>query len=511
MVPNNSSEPLSPAPVPPAHPDPEARTGLLITGLAVAVMMVSLLQTLVVPVLTRIAEQLDSDLTTVGWVLTANLLAAAVATPVLGRMGDVYGRRPVMLGILITVLVGIALALFTSSLPLLIVGRVLQGASYGLFPLSMGVLRDEVPRHRLTASMALVSAMLGVGGVIGLLVTGLLAQGEASYRQPFWFGLVITVVSLVIGWITLPRRGPDSTSTSVDWLGAAVLGTGLVLLLLPISQGENWGWSSPVTIGSFVASVVVLASWLLVERRTSQPLAAPALLINRGVLLANAAGLMIGFGMFASFLGITDFVETPAELAGYGFGADVLTASALYLLPGGLVGVLVAPLIGRMVHRFGGHTALLVGALFGLAGFAGLGLGHQHSWQVVISGIFTQIAVTFGFATLPALLVQAVPPAETGVANSVNSIMRSVGSAVASALTVSLLTSMITDTTGLPSENAYLLIFALGAAAFAGVALIAVFGLVSHRPRRPVTAQEEAEEAAVGLAGEFSSVSGLSR
>jgi len=471
------------------------------------VITVSVLQTLVVPVLSRIADQLDAGLTAVGWVLTANLLAAAVATPVLGRMGDVYGRRPVMLGILVTVLIGIILALATSSLPVLIVARVLQGASYGLFPLSMGVLRDEVPHHRLTASMALVSAMLGVGGVVGLLVTGLLAQGEASYRRPFWFGLVVTAVAVVIGWFTLPDRRPQRGAASVDWVGAGVLGAGLICLLLPISQGETWGWSSPVTIGLFVAAVVVLASWIVVEGRIARPLAAPALLANRGVMLANAAGLLIGFGMFASFLGITDFVETPQEVAGYGFGADILAASALYLLPGGVVGVLIAPLIGRLVHRFGGHTALLIGALFGLAGFAALAFLHEHSWQVIVAGILTQIAVTFGFATLPALLVQAVPPAETGVANSVNSITRSVGSAIASALTVSLLTSMISDGTGLPSEDAYLVIFGLGAAAFAAVAVIGLLG----RDTRPVSADEEAQEEAVSFAGEFSQVSGLSR
>ncbi|MCE0540713.1 MFS transporter [Kineosporia rhizophila] len=493
---------------PPSTPEAHPRQGLLIAGLAMAVMTVSLLQTLVVPVLSRIAQQLDADLTAAGWVLTANLLAAAVATPVLGRMGDVYGRRPVMLGILVTVLVGILLALFTSSLPLLILARVLQGASYGLFPLSMGVLRQEVPPQRLTQSMALVSATLGVGGVVGLLVTGLLTQGEASYRRPFWFGLAITVIALVIAWFTLPRRRPDGHTTSVDWLGAGILGAGLVLLLLPISQGRSWGWGSPLTIGLFVASVVVLAVWLVVEGRLKQPLASPRLLAEGGVARANLAGLLIGFGMFASFLGITDFVQTPDRITGYGFGADVLAASAVYLLPGGVVGVLVSPLIGGLVHRMGGNRALTIGATFGLVGFAGMALWHEQTWQMILFGILVQVAVTFGFATLPALLVQAVPPAETGVANSVNSIMRSVGSAVASALTVSLLTAMLDDTTGLPTEGAYVLIFVLGGAAFG---IVAVIGLLGGRSRKPVSPEEEREEAAVSLAGEFSSVSGLSR
>lgn len=492
---------------PPNATQARSSHGLLIIGLALAVMTISVLQTLVVPVLSQIAEQLDTDLTAVAWVLTANLLAAAVATPVLGRMGDVYGRRPVMLGILVTVAVGILLALFTSSLPLLLVARVLQGTSYGLFPLSMGVLRDEVPRERLTQSMALVSATLGVGGVVGLLVTGLLTQNDASYHRPFWFGLAITLIALVIGFLTLPRRRPTGASTSVDWIGAGILGAGLVLLLLPISQGESWGWGSARTIVLFVAAAIVLVAWLFVEGRIKQPLAAPQLLAQRGVLLANAAALMVGFGMFAAFLGITDLVETPRPLTGYGFGADVLAASAVYLLPGGVAGVLVAPLIGRLVHRFGAHCTLSIGAVIGLVGFAGLALFHDQTWQIIVFGIFTQTAVTFGFATLPALLVQAVSLADTGVANSVNSIMRSVGSAISSALIASLLTALISDKTGLPGEGAYVLIFALGAAAFGIVVLIGLFG---GRDRKKVPAEEEKEEAAVGLAGQFSEVSGLS-
>ncbi len=465
----------------------------------------SLLQTLVVPVLSVIATQLDASLSAVGWVLTANLLAAAVLTPVLGRLGDVYGKRPVMLGILVVVLVGTLIALFTSSLPLLILARVLQGSSYGLFPLSMGVLRDEVPAARLTMSMAIVSATLGVGGVMGLLATGLLTRGGGDYHRPFWVGLGITAVALLLAAITLPKGRPARGSTSVDWVGAGVLGLGLVLLLLPISQGQDWGWGSPRTICTFVAALVVLAGWLVAEGRIAQPLARPALLASRAVLMPNLAAFFVGFGLFTSFLGITSFVETPTAAAGYGFTATVLSASAVYLLPGGAIGVVLAPFIGRFVHRAGGYQAMLVGSALGLVGFAGMAVWHTRSWQFIVFGTLAQLAVTFGFATLPALLAQAVEPADTGVANSVNSIARSVGSAVASALTVTLLTGSLDAVTGLPRESAYDLILALGALAFAVNVVIALVGLPTLRGRR--ADPNEAEEEAESLAGEFSPVS----
>jgi MFS family permease len=507
---------------PMAAPAPEhvqKKTTLLMVGLAVTVANLSLLQTLVVPVLSMIAQQLDTSLSAVSWVLTANLLAAAVLTPVLGRLGDVYGKRPVMIGILGVVLIGTLIALLTSSLPVLIFARVLQGASYGLFPLSMGVLRDEVPAERLAMAMSVVSATLGGGGVIGLLATGLLTRGGADYHRPFWVGLTITSLALIMVVISVPKRAVAPGSTSVDWFGAAVLGLGLVLLLLPISQGQDWGWTSARTLGSFAASAVVLTGWILAERRIRQPLVKPALLARRAVMMPNIAGLFVGFGLFTAFLAITSFAETPEAVTGYGFSASVLSASSIYLLPGGVLGVLIAPFVGSFVHRAGGYRALLIGSIVGVSGFAGMALFHDRPWEFILFATLTQLTVTIGFAALPALLVQAVDPADTGVANSVNSIARSVGSALASALIVTLLSSNLDAGTGLPKEAAYDLILGLGAAAFTINIVISLLGM-AHRRQAEHSASVEAaqverlllleqEERAEVFAGEFSPVSGL--
>ncbi|WP_324274586.1 MFS transporter [Blastococcus brunescens] len=182
--------------------------------------------------------------------LTANLLAAAVLTPALGRLGDLTGERPVILGILVAVAVGTLLAVVTTSLPLLLVGRILQGASYGLFPLSISVLRRELPEARLGVAMAVVSSTLAVGGVAGLVATGLLVGDGGDYRRPFWIGLAVTLLSLVLAHRVLPSR-PSSGTGRVDWWGAVVLGVGLVLLLLPLSQGNAWGWASPGSSGAW--------------------------------------------------------------------------------------------------------------------------------------------------------------------------------------------------------------------------------------------------------------------
>ncbi len=330
-------------------PDPAGpRPALLVLTLSLGVTTLSLLQSLVVPVLGPIAVQLDVSPGAAGWVLTANLLAAAVLTPVLGRLGDLRGERPVILGILTVVCVGTLLAIVATSLPLLLVARVLQGASYGLFPLSISVLRRELPADRLSVAMSVVSSTLAVGGVIGLVTTGLLSGDGADYRTPFWVGLAVAVAALALAARVLPHR-PPTGSGRVDWWGALVLGAGLVLVLLPISQAPTWGWGSPAVIGCLVAAAVVLAGWVVLQRRLAEPLVRPAMLTDRRTVVPNIAGVMVGIALFTSFLAVLGYVQTPPGPAGYGFGASVLEASVVYLLLGGILSIIASPFAGKVV------------------------------------------------------------------------------------------------------------------------------------------------------------------
>jgi MFS family permease len=312
---------------PPVEDAAPARRGAfpLVAALALAVTTLSLLQSLVVPVLGPIAEQLHVSPSAAGWVLTANLLAAAVLTPVLGRLGDIRGERPVIIGVLVAVCLGTLLSVLTSSLPALLAARVLQGSSFGLFPLSISVLRRELPAARLSVAMSVVSSTLAVGGVVGLVVTGLMTSGGGDYHRPFWIGLGVALLSLLLAVRLLPGR-PPTASGGVDWWGALLLGAGLVLFLLPLSQLSQWGWGSPAVYGCLAAALLVLAGWAVLQSRSAEPLVRPALLRDRRMLIPNLAGLMTGVGLFVSFLAVLDFVRTPPA-AGYGFGASALTAA----------------------------------------------------------------------------------------------------------------------------------------------------------------------------------------
>jgi MFS family permease len=423
-----------------------------------AVLLVSGLQTLVVPVVGCIQADLGVSSTSAAWVVTANLLASAVLTPVIGRLGDLRGRRLAMMVVLTAVLAGSVLAATTSSLPLLLAARVLQASSYGLFPLSIGMLREELPPQRLTSAMALVSGMLAVGAGVGLVVTGLLTRAGGDYHALFWLSTALSMVGLG-GVFALPRRPPVARGR-IDWTGAALLGLGLVLLLMPLEEGNAWGWESPWVLGLLATSGLVFAAFVMVERRIREPLVGTRLLLHRQLVVTNLAGLFFGLALFVAFIGVSSFVQASKEVAGYGLGATVLAAS-LYLLPGSLAGIFTAPLAGRLVKRYGAWATLLLAMLLAVVGFGFLAVFHTMSWEIVIGSTLINTSVMFGYATMPAIIVEHVAPAETGIANSVNAIARSVGSSLGTAFVVSILTRnlMKTSPVPIPHESQYVTVF----------------------------------------------------
>ena len=451
--------------------------------MSVVVLTVAVLQTGVVPILGVMARQLDVSLADISWTVTANLLAAAATTPLLGRLADLHTKKRVLLAVLVVVLAGSLLAAMTSSFALLIVARVLQGASFALYPIGVSILREELSPERLMSALAVLSAVLGFGGGMGLVIVGLLMRGNADYHRAFWFVSAFVALVLLAAMIVVPER-PHRASGSVDWIGAAGLAVGLSLLLLTITEGNPWGWTSARTIGSALAAVGVLALWWWWERRCSQPLVSTTMLLRRPILLTNIATVAVGMGLYFGFLGLTGFVQAPAG-SGYGFAATVLTASIVFLLPGAIAGFLTALASGRYIDRFGARLVLVVGIAIGMAGFAMLAVAHSEPWQVIAAGVLVNVYISLAYGALPSLVVREVEPGETGVATSMNAIARTIGASTAAAIVAVLLSRA---GNGHPPESSYTIIFALGA--FTG--LIALVLIAASKPRlRPIETVEE--------------------
>ena len=458
-----------------SHPPPR----LLTAALGMVALTVAVLQTAVVPVLGIIAEQLNASPVAVSWAVTANLLAAAASTPLIGRLADLHNKKHILLGVLVVVLIGSVLAASTTSLALLIVGRVLQGVSFSLYPICVAILRDELPEGAVVRALAVLSGTLGFGGGAGLVVTGLLMSGDAGYHRVFWLTTGFTAVVIVLAMVVLPSR-PRTAEGTIDWLGAAGLALGLSAGLLTITQGNSWGWTSPATLGTGALAVVTLVAWWQWERRQRHPLVSTTMLARRAVLLTNLATVFVGTGLYFGFLGLTQFVQIDRDAAGYGFSATVLQASVVFLLPGAITGFVTATLSGRFIDRFGARPVLVCGAVTGIVGFLWLALAHSQPWQVIVAGVWVNAYISLGYGALPALVVAEVDNNETGVATGVNAIARTVGSSIAAAVVAVLLGQSVTAT-GLPAEGAFVVIFIAGAVT-AALAMILI-ALSRTRPR----------------------------
>ncbi|MBH5334100.1 MFS transporter [Streptomyces pactum] len=486
---------------------------VVIVALSLATMVVSMMQTLVVPILGLMQDDLDATAAEVSWVTTATLLSAAVFTPLLGRFGDQHGKKPTLVGMLLVMVAGSLLAATAHSLAWLIVGRVLQGAATAIFPLALSVLRDEIRPARLPGAMALVSGTLAFGTGLAMVSVGLLTQGDdPDYRTAFWLATGLAVAALLAVVVLVPS-GRHAPGGRTDVLGALTLAATLVLLLLPITQGNEWGWTSGRTLGSFAGAVVFAAVWVQVERKVREPLVDMRMFVHPPVLFANITGLLVGFGMFALFIGVSSLAQMPSDLLGYGFDASVLRASVQFLLPSTVVSLLSAPLGGQLVHRWGPRPVLVLAGVIGAAGFGWMALDHRHAASVIGAGLLVGAAVSLGYASLPAVVVGSVPLHQTGIANGINSIARSTGSAIGSAVVTTVLASksaanLPAGAPELPAESRFTLSFLLAAAAFALAAVVAGAGLrrigmaSTVRAAAPAPAPVPADKpAAAGTAG----------
>jgi EmrB/QacA subfamily drug resistance transporter len=446
---------------------------LSLGGLAFAV-----LQSLVAPALPILAGDLGVSTADASWVLTAYLLAASVLTPILGRLGDIVGKRRVLIGVLAALAVGTLVAALSPNLAVLVVARVLQGAAGAILPLSIGIVRDELPREKVSVTVGLLSAIFGVGAGVGIVAAGPIVE-HLSWHWLFWLPLVLVVIAL-LGAVFGMKESPVRTPGRLDALGATVLSVGLVSALLAISKGQAWGWLDTKTITLFAVGVVAMIAFVLVELRVSQPLIDIRLMAKRGVWATDLVALTLGFAMFGTFLLVPSLLELPAA-TGYGFGKSV-SAAGLFLLPTVLMMVVFGPIAGLLDRRYGPKLPMFLGTALVVGAFVLPALVHDQIWQVLASGVLTGAGIGLAFAGMANAIIESVPAAQTGEATSVNAISRTIGSSIGTAVVAAVITSN-SSARGLPADQA----FTSGFWMCAGVAVLAVLAslaLPSARSRR---------------------------
>ncbi|MEU1511414.1 MFS transporter [Streptomyces sp. NPDC005811] len=454
---------------------PGTSSRLTFAVLATGAGVFSMLQSLIAPALPTVQHALHTSQTTATWVMTAYLLSASVFTPILGRVGDLIGRKRTLVGVLLAVLVGCLLAALAPDIGVLVVARVIQGIGGALFPLSFGIIRDEFPAVEVPGRIGSLSAVIAAGGGVGMVAAGPIVSA-LDYRWLFWIPVAVVAAAALVAARYVPES-PNRGEGKVGWLGAALLSGWLVALLLPLSQAGVWGWGSARAIGLFALAAVLFALWLTAESRSRTPLIDLRVMRLPAVWTTNLAALLFGAGMYAIWTFLPGFVQTPST-AGYGFGAGV-TASGLLMLPM-LVAMFVSGVLsGRLEPRVGAKALLTTGAALGALALGFLALWHDRQWQVaLVAGVFG-LGIGLAFASMANLIVGSVPAEQTGAATGMNANIRTIGGSIGAAVTGVLVTGRL-QPSGLPYASGYTHGFTLLALLCLGAALAAL--LVPVRP-----------------------------
>lgn len=439
---------------------PRQHHNVTLAVLVAAGICYALTQSLVIPALPDIQESLGTTQTGVTWIFTAYLLAASVATPIIGRLGDMHGKQRTLVAVMVLLCFGMALSAVATSLGVMVAGRVIQGFGAGIFPLAYGIIRDEFPHGRVSHGIGLMSSLLALGGALGVVVAGPIAE-HLSYHWLFWLPLVAIAATTV----AVQRLVPESRVKApgrINWGAAALMSLGLLVVLLCITRATTWGWVSPRTLGGIAAGIAVLAAWVRRELRSEDPLVDMRMMRIRGVWTTNAAAFLVGVGMYSAFILVPQFVQEPKS-TGYGLGVSVLMAG-VFLIPMTATQVVVGQFVGRIERAVGSKVPLLSGASLTAAGFAVLVAGRTEAWQVFVASGLIGLGVGLAYSALANLIVEHVSQEQTGVATGMNSVLRTVGGALGAQIGASLLAGDV-DALGDPTSHAYGLAFGACAAA----------------------------------------------
>lgn len=440
--------------------------------IAICGVIVALTQTLLVPVLGAIQADLGSTTAGTQWLLTSTLLAAAVAVPVFGRLGDLYGKRLMLIVAAGSLTVGSAICALTSDLAVMIVGRAITGFSAAAIPLGISLIGTILPKERAGTGIALVSATLGIGGALGLPMAALIAE-QADYHVLFWVCVGGGLIA-VLGMLLAVAEPGGKAVGRFDVGGSVLLGATLVCLLLPLSQANAWGWGDPRTLGLLAAAIAGLVVFVLVERRVRSPLIDVVANAQPALLLTNVASICVGFALFASLIGTASYVQAPPE-SGYGFGSSVLEGG-LAMLPSGVMMLLLSPVSARLTARHGPKITLALGASIVALGFLFRIVFVDSYFEILLGTTIAGAGTGIAYAAMPSLILLGAKQSQLAAANGLNALCRTVGSSLASAIGGTLLASMTISLGGhdLPSLGAYRTLFAICAGAALLGALIAL-------------------------------------
>lgn len=448
---------------------PSAGGAALIGALATAAFSHGLMQAFLNPLLPTLRSVYGVDAAAIAWLITAFLLASSIMMPIAGRLGDMFGRTRVLRIVMLIFLAGTVLAAISESYAMMLVARTMQGAAGAMFPLAFGLLRERLSEHRMVVGIGIVSSTIAIGSAIAVVAAGPLVE-FAGLGSVFMIAAVVVGVATVLVWILVPHGRVHASRGPVDLTGAVLLALWLTGLLLCVTQGATWGWTSPATIAVGSSTAASLVGWIVVERRARVPIVDVRLFISASVLQANGLAFLFGFMLFAGMIAIPAFVQSPVE-GGFGFSASI-AQTAIYLLPQTIMFLVVSLLASKMHRRPGSRVSILIGVLMTICGAALFALLHDAPWQVVVAAGVMGTGIGLIYSHMMSIIVAAVPEGEVGSASGMNTNLRNIGGAFGAQVCGTLL--------AIGGERGFTAVFVV-MAAVAILALVPAVGIIRAR------------------------------
>ncbi|MGZ4907970.1 MAG: MFS transporter [Halobacteriota archaeon] len=396
--------------------------------------MVSFSESMLIPALPVLQSEFQTTEAVISWVPAIYLLVGSLTTPSFGKLGDTHGKKKLLLTALVFYTIAVIGNGFAWSIESLLAFRAIQGVGLAMFPLAFALIRDEFPKDKVATATGLVSAMFAVGATIGLVGGGWITQTFSWQTNYHLLAPVAAIVTLLVAWWV--PESPLRTPSRLDAWGIVLLGIAIVGFLVPLTQGDVWGWGSPYTLGLFAIGVVATIALVYAELHVREPLIDFALKGVRYVLETNFIMFVAGFAMFLVYLALVYLTRTPPPV---GFGLDTFQA-ALSFVPAGLVILVAGPLFGRIVNRRGAKNALLLASIVIVVSFVFLTVFNASLVEIVVGTMILFAGIGGIFVAAINVLILYVPPSKTGSETALNTIFRFIGGAVGTAVAGELLT-----------------------------------------------------------------------
>ena len=405
---------------------------LSLTGALATLMAVCLY-----PEIVTLSTQFKQPVSSVAWSMIIVTVVGTGVGAVAAGLGAIIGNRLMLIVLVAGILVGGVVVALSHSLTPLIIGRGIQGIGMGSLSLLIGIVATFWSGQKMRRAIGTLMTSVGIGAIAGYMLGGFIWKGGGDWHTMFWVVVGLSALALVL-ILSLVKETKRMKGVPIDFVGVVGLLAWSVLILVPLSQANSWGWGSSKVLELLIPGLVVLVLWVLWELRRSAPLLDLRILARMGVWQGALLWFAISIALYVTSTFIPYLFQTPPALGGYGFGKDIFIVSLALSMPG-LLMLLLSPLAATFMRAIGSKGTMLLGALFGLGGF-GMAAAHGSVWMnFVWLGVFG-ITFAWGGTAAYAVAAEAVSPQQGVVASALLTTSMNIAASVGTALTGYILT-----------------------------------------------------------------------